>query len=459
VNSGAGAYEQPDCVGAEAHGEGEHNGLNSSTSFNSYLVREPWPEPMDPAALHGLAGDVVRTIEPHSESDPAAILIQFLVAFGNAIGRTAYFRAEADHHHTNLFTVMVGNTSKGRKGTSWGQVARLLRLTFPEWWDCVVSGLVSGEGLVWQVRDSVTKSTPVCEGKGKDRRIVRYEEVVADEGVSDKRLLVLESEFASVLKVAAREKNTLTTVVRQAWDTGELRTMAKNSPAVATGAHVSIIGHITRDELRRQITDTDMANGVANRFLWMCVHRSKCLPEGGELREESLEPLAARVKLAADFARGIQQVERDPAARAMWRAVYEPLSTGKPGLLGAATSRAEAQVMRIALLYALLDCSPVIRREHLSAGLAVWTYSEQSTKYVFGSALGDPTADAILAALLQNPSGVSRTEISSLFGRNKSAGEITRALGLLFEYRLAYPTALPTDGRSIEIWHPGFQRT
>ena len=77
-------------------------------------------------AYFGLAGEIVRTIEPHTEADNAALLIQLLTGFGSLIGKTAYFRAEADHHHTKLFGVLVGASSKGRKGTSWGQIRRLL---------------------------------------------------------------------------------------------------------------------------------------------------------------------------------------------------------------------------------------------------------------------------------------------------------------------------------------------
>ncbi len=72
---------------------------------------EPWPT-MDPAAYYGLAGDVVRTIAPHSEADPVAILVQFLTAVGNAIGRGPYYQVEGDRHGTNLFGVL-GN--RGRR--------------------------------------------------------------------------------------------------------------------------------------------------------------------------------------------------------------------------------------------------------------------------------------------------------------------------------------------------------
>ena len=80
-------------------------------------------------------------------------------------------------------------------------------------------------------------------------------------------MLVLESEFGSVLKVIAREKNTLSAIIRQAWDTGTLRTLTKNAPAHATNAHISIIGHITRDELRRGIAETEIAKRRLVRHL------------------------------------------------------------------------------------------------------------------------------------------------------------------------------------------------
>ncbi len=114
----------------------------------------PWPEPLAPEAFHGLAGEIVRTIEPHSEADPAAILIQLLVAFGNAVGRGPHFKAEADCHYTNIFTVLVGNTSKGRKGTAWGHVRSLFEQLDSEWAGRRIhGGLTSGEGLIWSVRD------------------------------------------------------------------------------------------------------------------------------------------------------------------------------------------------------------------------------------------------------------------------------------------------------------------
>jgi hypothetical protein len=67
----------------------------------------PWPVMAD-AAYHGLAGEVVKTIEPHSEADPVALLLQVLVLAGSVIGRLPHYQVESDRHHANLFCVLVG---------------------------------------------------------------------------------------------------------------------------------------------------------------------------------------------------------------------------------------------------------------------------------------------------------------------------------------------------------------
>jgi len=274
--------------------------------------------------------------------------------------------------------------------------------------------------------------------------------VVVDDGEEDKRCLIIEAEFASPLKVMGREGNTLSPIIRQAWDTGSLRALTKNSPARASGAHISIVGHVTRNELRRCIMKTELANGFANRFLWLCVRRSKCLPEGGGLHD--IGALRQRVTEVVTFSKNVGRMERDPESRALWAEVYPELSKGKSGLLGAATSRAEAITLRLSCLYALLDRSAVVRVEHLRAALALWSYAERSARYVFGSALGDPVADEILAALQVGPDGMTRTELRELFARHKASDEVGRALGALLDDGLVRMVKEETGGRPVQRW-------
>src|SRR5262249_28430929 len=159
------------------------------------------------------------------------------------------------------------------------------------------------------------------------------------------------AEFAQVLKQVEREGNTLSPTIRQAWETGNLRTLIKHSPDKATEAHISIIGHITLAELQRYLSTTEAANGFGNRHLWVCATRSKILPEGGNLTEKELHPLKEQLFRVQQHALGLGRLERDQHARTLWYEVYEKLSEGKPGLAGSLLARSEAHVMRLACIY------------------------------------------------------------------------------------------------------------
>lgn len=63
-------------------------------------------------------------------------------------------------------------------------------------------------------------------------------------------------------------------------------------------------------------------------------------------------------------------------------------------------------------------------------------------------------ADQILAALkAAGKQGITRTEISHLFARNKSAERITRALTLLREFGRIRRELEETTGRAAERWY------
>jgi hypothetical protein len=260
---------------------------------------------LEPDALYGLAGDFVRAIEPYTEADPVAILGTILAMFGNVVGRNPFFSVEYSRHYPNLFCALVGRSSKGRKGISRATSGHIFSFVDESWMkDRCRSGLSSGEGLIYHVRDQRIDKQPVKE-KG---RVVDYQEVIVDHGVEDKRLFVVEEELARPLKVMSREGNTLSSTLREAWDDGNLSTLTKNSPVRATGAHISILAHITREELLKYLTDTEMANGFANRFLWLFVERSKKLPSSKGVPQQMLTPLIERLQESVSFARKVTEM-------------------------------------------------------------------------------------------------------------------------------------------------------
>jgi hypothetical protein len=139
-------------------------------------------------------------------------------------------------------------------------------------------------------------------------------------------------------------------------------------------------------------------------------------------------------------------------AKEDWRKVYPVLSEGEPGLLGAMIGRAEAQVIRLALIYALFDRCAEIDFGHLQAAIAVWEFCESSVRYIFGDALGDPIADEILRQLRAAKDGLTRTQVRDLFGRHRTADRIGLALSTLERSGRAKMVQRDSGGRPIEVW-------
>lgn len=159
--------------GAAGGSETAAQGANGATGASA--AGQEWPT-LGQVAFHGLAGRVVRTLDPHTEADPAGLLICFLAAFGNIVGAGPHASADASKHPARLNVLLVGKTAKARKGTAWANIVRPMALADPGWaMECMVSGLSSGEGLIAEVRDP-----------GEDQLA----------GVPDKRRLVVEAEFA-----------------------------------------------------------------------------------------------------------------------------------------------------------------------------------------------------------------------------------------------------------------------
>jgi hypothetical protein len=383
------------------------------------------------AALYGVAGLAVCGLAPHSEAHPAAILLQLLAAFGNAVGPAPHCMVDATRHGLNLFVVLVGESSKARKGTSWNQIRRLFAEVDRPWvTERVTTARLTPAALMYSLRDQ--------------------------QPATDRRLLALSEEFAVVLNSLRRHKGQLSPLLRCAWDSGDLRTLDGRQPIQATRTHISLIAHITQRELEDNLHPAEAHNGFANRCLWTGVQRSQCLPEGGDLGADELSAVAVELRRALDWVGDAHSIRlsRDQQARALWQECYPALSQARPGLYGAATSRAEAQVLRLSAIYAVLDCSPIIELAHLQAALAVWDYCSASASLFFGTSTGDHTADRILEAINASTGGfLSRSQMSALFHGHLSSSRIEAALEQLISLGAIYQSnSRPSGGRPSTQW-------
>lgn len=359
---------------------------------------------LDPIALHGIAGEVVKKILPHTESSEPALLVQFLACMGNILGMAPHTITEAKEHRGNLFLVLVGGTGQ-RKGTSYGNIDFVLKDVDDSWRKgCVEMGLSSGEGLINRLSPSQEPDAPP----------------------HDHRLLVTAEEFATVMKNAAREGNNLSDTLRQAWDGSALAVMTRKDPLKAPASLVSIIGHITKTELLSVMNKVEATNGYANRFLWIHTERSKDLPHGGRLHEEDFTAEVSKLREIVRAGRQRARVTRDKGADEYWESIYPELNNPPGGIVGSITARGPAQVLRLSFLYALLDSAPHIQRQHIKAAYALWQYSVDTVAFVFGDTYSNPDSQRIWERLACGPATLG--EIHNLFNRNRTDVQIRNAI-------------------------------
>ncbi len=393
------------------------------------------PAPMREEAFYGLAGKMVKLLEPVLETDRASILSNVLGCTAVLFQHHAYFKVTADKHYPVDFYLTVGNSAVSRKGTTTNAVLEIMERVRVGYKDHIVRGLSTGQGLI----SALTKKKKADEEGDADSLL----EPIAD------AVLVEISEFAELLAVMRREENTLSAVLRDAWDGKPLHVTTRNQPLKAKNVSLATIAHVTRAELLDKLSSTDKANGFANRFLFIWTERTKLISRGDMGRLDYNE-IVRELHEAVRAAEGLGQMERDEDAEEMWSEEYKTLTMRGETITDALLSRAEAHVVRLSLLYALLDKSPVIRKWHLKAALAVWDYCEQSVRYVFGDVF-DPDLNRILRKLEDGPLTIGEIR-RYVFGDNKSAERVQEMVLTLAEARKARRCTKEFKSKEKEAW-------
>ncbi len=385
---------------------------------------ETWPAPPADAAYHGVLGDVALAVAPITEADPIGILGTMVSLFGSACGggRSIF---QGSTQRTNTSILLVGATAfQGRKGTATGVALDVLRLAYPEIMGLQLPGVASGEGITGhfdRAADAAKKSGATPEA----------------------RVLIIEPEFGRLLTVLNREGSTLSPILRNAWDGTPLGFSRARTESIVTDHHVTLLGHITPVELRLKLTDTDAANGFANRILFLAVQRQRLLPFTDPV-DAVAQPFIKPLHLAIVEAQPTGKLVFDPAARDRWAAFYIELAqTPRFGLAGAVTGRHETQVARLALVYALADRSPAVGEAHLDAAIALAEYAWRSVIWALGDSTGNRHADVLRGMLADGE--VTYDEAQRATGLRTGA-DLDEAVNVLVDAGLARVVKTPRPG-------------
>ena len=379
-----------------------------------------WPE-LSRDALPGFIGEFVELATRDSEADPVAVLATLLVRFGAEVhgyqqDGGPYLTIGETRHPPRLFAVICGNSSKSRKGTSRQPVVRLFKR------DLCDPNELAALNLPLPARES---GGPLSTGEGLAYQL-REDAQDTGRNPGDKRLCIMDEELASGLSCTKREGNTLSMAIRTFWDGGDYSPLTKTNPMHVKGAHICLLSHITKAELDTSLSNVNMANGFGNRFLWICVRRSKLVSLPRPMPREEIADMQFRLWKLVAQAQKMGEVVLTRNAEQTWLSIYRELSVEVPGLTGAVVNRAEAQTLRLALLYALLDGKRSIDAPHIESALALWRYANASAIRLFGDRATDPIEQKIIALLRDGP--LTTTELHRAFSNNVSGAKLQQIL-------------------------------
>ncbi len=383
-------------------------------------TRDPAAEGLPAAALTGPVGEWVRAATPHTEVDPAALLISTMVACGVVAGRRPHLWAGNARQPAAIFAVVVADTPKANRGLSWAVTRRLL-------------GVIDPELLHRQVRTGLGNGRPVLETLHAAALPDRHSP--GDRPRDSTRLLVHDPSFTRTLGMAARPNSEVATLVRSAWDGHPLE--VGHGRHRVEQHHLGVIAHATRDQLAHRLSITDASASFVNRFAFVIARRQPPLVDEGNVPPELMVEHGRRLREGLQAAARLGVLCRSPDAEEVWKAAYPTLAGDDPGgLLGIMVARAARHAMRFALVHALTEGAAVIGAEHIEAALALWSYCRRSAATVASSApsaSADLGSDLLAAVLAAGERGLSLSEQLDHFGRNVPAGRVRVARQALEE--------------------------
>lgn len=347
-----------------------------------YLVSPP---AMRLEMLYGLIGEIAITASAGREVNPVSVALGAIVRLSALVGRDIYFQVGDEQHTLNQYALHVGRSALGAKGESFALLKRIenqLKKVKPIGVTGILgqshtAGLSSREGLAGLVFDSYTQGDVLVPG------------------IADKRAFLRESEFANLLAQSKRDGNTISSALRDIWDSGQsIKPLTKSQKMVATDPHIALHGAITPTELREKLSTGEASNGFINRFIIIFAERIGLVPFPPETKQKDVDFLANRIKGFVAWALGRYPIDTytrkmmlSADAEALWKKAYLRLKkrTTYGEMINAILERRAPITLRLAALFAATDQTLIIEEHHLRAALAWAEFHRESVIYVFGA--------------------------------------------------------------------------
>lgn len=371
----------PSVIGAMRNGYRERTASQQRRSATSAAgidgrhrnVPQPAPE-----CLYGLIGEIARAGSAGTEANAYAIAANLIAYLSCAVGRSVYLPIGNTWHHPRLFCLHIGRSGRGRKGDALSLVFRIDEALRAQDDSLTLQihrgGLSSREGLVALIHDGYRQGR---------------QEIPA---VQDKRLWVVESEFANVLHQGRRDGNTLSSALRDCWDGVSLKPATKTHRLSASEPHVCLSGAISPSELTGLMCRRELTNGFANRFLMIWAERTQILPFPQATPHVQVSAWARQIKGMLDWLGSnrfpyqcTHCMTLSEPAKARYAQLYQGVLNEEPGheVLAAMLERRAPMLLRLAMLFALTDQQMRIEVAHIDAAMAWVRYATDTVGYVF----------------------------------------------------------------------------
>ena len=397
------------------------------------------PSSLRPEAFYGPVGEMCSLIAPNVPYDISAVLLQTLVACGSSLGPEPFLSEGAKRLHPNLFALIVGRTGGG-KGMSLAHVEHAMKSIAPTFWATrPITSASSGEGLLKTICDPVWG----LDSKG--------EPVLRDAGSEDKRVLLIEEEAGSIfIRVAQQE--VLGKFLTTAWDSGRLMNVVKDSKMECATPHVSIIGHITPDELTDRVTSSHITSGFINRWT-MALIRPTAVDDSLVAPEDivGLDDAILRIRDGLNEFRdsGVHQfVLSDEADKLRRETSVWVRENEEPGAMAHLAVRFQSQTLKLTMVYAAVDGTHVISADHLRAARAVTAYSHRCARAFWGGVFLDDLTDDFMSLWRGiGYEAISLSDLSALFSRHLTASKREHMLRRLLRDGVIETSQVKGDGR------------